>query len=74
MMRDKSPTKHHVSQLFSLPEDADLDFFDANLAFDTPVFIDPFLLKNSRVPEEAMLFDRLGVYFRFAYDKSNEIK
>lgn len=73
MKRDKEPTKHHASQLFNLPKDADFDFFDANLAFDTPVFIDPFLLKNSRMPKEVELFDRLGDYFRFVYDKSNEL-
>jgi len=63
-------SQHHISQFFSLPKDTTLDFFDANLVFDSPVFIDPFLLKNSRVQRERELFDRFGDYFRYAYDKS----
>jgi hypothetical protein len=63
----------HISQFFNLPEDADLDFFDANLVYDSPVFIDSFLLKNSPVPYEVELFERFGDYFSFAYDKSLEM-
>lgn len=67
---DTNEVKHHISQLYSLPKDASLDFFDANLEYDTPVFIDPFLLKNSPVEEERVLFERFGDFFRFAYDES----
>lgn len=62
--------QHHISQFFSMPKGAALDFFDANLVFDSRAFIDPFLLKNSSVAEEVQLFDRFGDYFRFAYDES----
>ena len=66
---DGTENKHHVSQAFNLPNDADLDFFDANLFFDSPVFIDPFLIKDSPNPQEAELFDRFGDYFQYAYDQ-----
>lgn len=72
-MATESFVKHHVSQLFDLPEDAEFDFFDANLEFDSPVFIDPFLLKKSPLPREAELFDRFTDYFRYVYDKSSEL-
>ena len=70
-MKDES--KHHISELFNLPADAELDFFDANLAHDLPVFIDPFLLKNSPNTEEKALFERFGDYFRFVYDQSFDL-
>lgn len=66
-------SKHHISQLFNLPTNADLDFFDANLAYDTPVFIDPFLLKKSFRKTETELFERFGDFFRYAYDKSADL-
>lgn len=69
-MQEGHEIDHHISQLYGLPKDADLDFFDANLEFDTPVFIDPFLLKNSPNATEAKLFERFGDYFRYAYDQS----
>lgn len=68
-----NPNPHHITEFFSLPKDAAIDFFDANLVYDSPAFIDPFLLKNSPVPAEAYLFDRFGDYFRYAYDKSLEM-
>lgn len=62
--------KHHISQLFNLPDGAEFDFFDANLEHDLPVFIDPFLLKNSPNSDEKALFERFGDYFRYAYDQA----
>ena len=35
--------KYHISQFFDLNNDDEIDFFDANLAHDSRVFIDPFL-------------------------------
>lgn len=61
---------HHISQVHGLPVDEKFDFFDVNLRFDSPMYIDPFLIKNSRVPEEAKLFDRFGTFFKYAYSKS----
>lgn len=72
-MGNSESINHHLSQIYGLPADADFDFFDANLAFDSPVFIDPFLLKNSSTTEEAALFERFGDFFRYVYDKSLEL-
>lgn len=65
--------KHHISQFFGISEDVDTDFFDANLVYDSRVFIDPFLIKNSEIEEERALFDRFGDFFRYAYDLSTQI-
>lgn len=72
-MNRSTVNPHHISQFFKIPAEVDLDFFDANLVYDSPVFIDPFLIKNSIDPEQVKLFDRFGDYFRFAYDKSLEL-
>jgi hypothetical protein len=64
----------HITQAFQLSQtDEQLDFFDANLKYDSALFIDPFLLKRSSVPEERRLFERFGDFFRFAYDESLNI-
>jgi len=66
--------KHHITQIFGIPDSADIDFFDANLEHDLPVFIDPFLIKNSPNSTEATLFERFGDYFRYAYDVSTSLE
>src|SRR3989344_8863909 len=62
----------HLSQAFDkIPDDeGKFDFFNANLAYDTPAFLDPFLLKNSPVETERELFKRFGIFFKEAYTKS----
>lgn len=61
----------HISQAFTIKQDEkDLDFFDANLVFDSKLFIDPFLVKLSPIAEEKALFDRFGIFFKNAYDKT----
>ena len=72
-MEGEYSDKHHVTQIFGIPDSADIDFFDANLEHDLPVFIDPFLIKNSPNPKEAALFERFGDYFRYAYDVSTSL-
>jgi hypothetical protein len=65
----------HISQAFNLGlEEHDLDFFDANLYYDSPLFIDPFLLKTSPVKTENDLFPRFGEFFQYAYRKSLDAK
>ncbi|MDD2696679.1 MAG: hypothetical protein PHE52_00775 [Candidatus Pacebacteria bacterium] len=61
----------YVSKAFNLSEkESDLDFFDANLLYDSRLFIDPFLLKRSSVPEERELFGRFGLFFKYALENS----
>lgn len=58
----------HISQAFGLrAEENDLDFFDANLHYDSKLFIDPFLFKTSPIEEENELFKRFGIFFKHAY-------
>ncbi len=61
----------HITQAFNIEaKESDLDFFDANLFYDSLLFIDPFLLKRSPIEEERELFKRFSSYFRKAYQKS----
>lgn len=61
----------HFTQAYNLKiKEGDLDFFDTNLVYDSLLFIDPFLLKNSPETEEAQLYDRLTQYFKSAFRKS----
>jgi hypothetical protein len=46
--------------------------FDISLVNDLPLFIDPFLLFNSRKPEYRRLHDEIIRYLRFLRDKSTE--
>lgn len=58
----------HISQAFNLSKiEADLDFFDANLKYDTRLFIDPFLLKRSSDETERTIFKRFGSFFKHAH-------
>ena len=64
-----SPQPLHISQAFNLQTaDENFDFFDANLSFDSRLYIDPFLLRKSNNQKERELFDHFGDLFRFAYD------
>lgn len=61
----------HFTQIFGIDApDEEISFFDTNLAFDTPVFVDPFLLKRSSDEREQRLFERFGDFFRYAYDQA----
>lgn len=58
----------HITQAFGITSsEEDLDFLDINLGFDNRFYLDPFLLKNSYVPEESALFNRFDVFFQQAY-------
>ncbi len=61
----------HITDVFNIdiPEKK-LDFFDANLAYDSPVFIDPFLLQYSSEEKERELFHRMSDFFLKVYDVS----
>ena len=64
-------TKLHISQIFGIDaKENDLDFFDANLFYDSRLFIDPFLLKRSPVKKEQELYKRFSVYFKTALNKT----
>jgi hypothetical protein len=69
--KDKKIPKH-ISQVFKeIPqEEGEFDFFNTNLLYDTPAFLDPFLLKNSPVEKERKIFDRFGIFFKEAYKMS----
>jgi hypothetical protein len=44
--------------------------FNVSLVADLPLFIDPFLLFNSRKPEYRALHDRIITYLRFLRDQA----
>src|SRR6266566_2579041 len=46
--------------------------FDISLVNDLPLFIDPFLLFNSRKPEYRRLHNEIIKYLSFLRDKSTE--
>ena len=77
-MPDKEKNKInplHITQAFGIDlEENDLDFFDANLYYDSLLFIDPFLFRTSPEEKERELFKRFGDFFKLAYDKSLEAK
>jgi hypothetical protein len=65
----------HISQAFNLSKtEADLEFFDANLKYDTRLFIDPFLLKRSSKEKERTIFKRFGVFFKHAHEMAMSAK
>jgi hypothetical protein len=73
-MSKKNPLKYHFTQIYGIKSsESDLDFFDANLRYDTTLFIDPFLLKNSPVKSDQVLFDRFGIFFKDAIEKFSKI-
>ncbi|HEY4507738.1 MAG TPA: hypothetical protein VJJ47_02595 [Candidatus Paceibacterota bacterium] len=63
----------HFSQAFNLNvAEESLDFFDLNLEYDSQLFLDPFLIAKSHVPEVAKLFANFGDFFRYVYDCSTQ--
>jgi len=46
--------------------------FNISLVADLPLFIDPFLLFNSKKPEYRFLHDQIIEYLRFLRDKSTD--
>jgi len=69
-----SYTPHHFLQAYGLDYSNDeLEFFDPNLAYDSPVFLDPFLLKNSSNSYERELFKRLSDFFLYIYNQSAHV-
>lgn len=73
MLPEKQPL--HISQALNIQAtEGDLDFFDGNLAFDSLLFIDPFLVKISPVEAERVLFDRFGIFFKHAYEQTLRAK
>lgn len=65
----------HFTQAYEInvPEE-DLDFFDPNLAFDTKLFVDPFLLKRSPVVEEVDLYKRFNIYFNEVLKRTIDVE
>lgn len=61
----------HFTEHFGI--EGEVQFFDLNLNYDSPVFIDPFLIRKSHIKKERELFPRFGDYFRYAYDTSLKI-
>ena len=72
--REQKLSPVHISQAFGIStKESDLDFFDANLHYDSRLFIDPFLLKRSPVAEEKEVFRRFGRFFKHAYEQSLKV-
>jgi hypothetical protein len=65
----------HFSDYFNVdPNDIEsYGAFNISLINDLPLFIDPFLLFNSRKPEYQSLHDQMIDYLRFLRDKSRKI-
>ncbi len=54
-----------ISDYFALAESQDtLAFFNADLTTDTPLYIDPMLIKYSANPEVRELYWRFAVFFQ----------
>lgn len=71
MSAKKYPKPFYLSEAFTIRGNVeDLDFFDTNLEYDSRLFIDPFLLKKSKLKEERDLFERFPDFFRYVYDQS----
>jgi hypothetical protein len=61
----------HITEAFNLKiNESDLDFFDANLFFDSLLFIDPFLIKNSPIEDERNLYSKISLYLKEAFKRS----
>src|SRR5258708_35181845 len=65
--------KIYFSDFFSIPPDSIERYgaFNISLLSALPLFIDPFLLFNSKNPEYHDLHDRIVTYLRFLKDKSS---
>jgi len=65
----------HITQAFGVEaKENELDFFDANLKYDSLLFVDPFLLKSSPNVREKKLYKRFTEYFKIALIKSISAK
>ena len=66
--------KLYFSDVFEVSEKAIDDYgaFNVSLITDLPLFIDPFLLFNSKKPEYRGLHDQIIRYLRFLKDRSVE--
>lgn len=64
--------KVYFSDFFYVPEQVIEDYgaFNISLVADLPLFVDPFLLFNSRKAEYQKLHDGIIAYLRFLRDKS----
>lgn len=68
----KDNIKIYFSDFFEIDEKKIDDYgaFNISLLADIPLFIDPFLLFNSKNPEYQKLHDKIIEYLRFLKDKS----
>ncbi len=66
---------HHFLQAHGIlaPEE-EIEFYDPNLAYDSPLFLDPFLLKKSPVKRERELFERLSDFFLYVYHQAQYVQ
>src|SRR4030042_3208339 len=65
----------HITQALGIKaKENELDFFDANLFYDSLLFVDPFLLKRSPESYERKLYNRFTQYFKIAFQKSINAK
>jgi hypothetical protein len=75
MPTERAPesVKVYFSDFFEIPEATVKQFgaFNVSLLSDLPLFIDPFLLFNSKKPEYQVLHARIIKYLRFLKDKSS---
>src|SRR5262245_4433925 len=64
--------KIYFSDVFNVSPQAIESYgaFDISLVTDLPLFIDPFLLFNSKKPEYKKLHEEMIVYLRFLKDKT----
>ena len=67
-----SKVKLYFSDYFGIPKKHIEDFgaFNISLVSDLPLFIDPFLLFNSKKKEYQIYHERIIQYLRFLKDKS----
>ncbi len=65
---------HHFLQANGLDyAEEEVEFFDPNLAYDSPLFLDPFLLRKSSNSYERELFKRLSDFFLYVYHQSQYV-
>jgi len=71
-MKQKDEIIIHFSDYFSVSADVleDVGAFNISLINDIPLFIDPFLLFNSKYPTYKQLHDNIIKYLRFLRQKS----
>jgi hypothetical protein len=74
--KNKPTVKLYFSDFFEVAANTIETYgaFNISLLADLPLFIDPFLLFNSKKPEYQALHDRMITYLRFLRDKSSQRK